>query len=104
MIVAVLFNKVRHGIRYWLLRRLPTCEQIVPVISESRERRLGARERAVVALHLLTCIWCVWYRDQLRTLGVEARRVGENFDIPSGHQISATARERILRQLRETRG
>ena len=98
------FDKVRHAIRYWLLRRLPTCQQIVPVLSESLERRLGLRERGVVKAHLLTCIWCVWYLDQIDALRGEARRCGEIGEPPAAHRLTEPARIRIRQHLSRERG
>ena len=33
------YDKIKHAVRWWLLRRLPTCKQTVKVISESMERK-----------------------------------------------------------------
>jgi len=97
------FNKIRHEIRYWLLRRLPTCQDLVPVLSESLERPLGARERLVVHAHLLTCVWCVWYLDQLRTLRDLAHRRAANSDDAQRSMLADAARERIRRRLSDAR-
>jgi hypothetical protein len=39
------YDKLKHAIRYWLLRKLPTCQQTVEKISQSMERKLTLRER-----------------------------------------------------------
>lgn len=33
-----LYDKAVHAVRYFLLRRLPTCKQMAPVMSESLAR------------------------------------------------------------------
>ena len=104
MMLPGVLNKLRHEIRYWLLRRLPTCEQIVPLLSESLERRLGLRERFLASAHLLTCIWCVWYRDQLRTLRTEAPSSSDAATQTGAHRLSTAARDRIRRRLGDARG
>ena len=97
-------NAIRHEVRYWLLRRLPTCEHVVPVLSESLERRLGLRERALVTTHIFTCIWCEWYRDHLRALRKLAPGCADASREAAGHQLSTPARDRIRRRLSEARG
>ncbi len=49
-----LYDKLKHGIRFWLLRRLPTCQQTVVTISQSMERPLTIRERVLVKPDLIT--------------------------------------------------
>src|ERR671929_199409 len=59
------YDKLKHSIRYWLLRTLPTCQQTVEKISQSMERPLTFRERINVKLHLWICAWCQWYLEDL---------------------------------------
>ena len=93
-----LYSKATHALRYWLLRRLPTCKQTVAVISQSLERPLSLRERVTMKLHLWVCIWCVRYLEQLHLMR-EALR-GRGSQIPddaasTGDSLSAEARERL---------
>ena len=46
-----LYDKLKHSIRYWLLRTLPTCQQTVEKISQSMERSLSLEERIKLKLH-----------------------------------------------------
>ena len=41
---------------------------MVPVMSESLERRLGLVERTKLRLHLLVCAWCARYLKQIKLL------------------------------------
>lgn len=96
------YDKAKHGVRYWLLRRLPTCKDTVAVISESFERRLSLRERITLKLHLWICIWCVWYFEHLQIMRGALRLKAEktsDLDARSAPSLSVEARERIKRQL-----
>ncbi len=102
--VKGLYDKAVHAARYFLLRRLPTCKQMAPVMSESLERRLTLRERAALKLHLWVCVWCVWYLENLRTMreALRARGAREEEaadDVDSAVKLSEEARERIRRAL-----
>ena len=97
-----LYDRGVHAVRYFLLRRLPTCKQMAPVMSESLERRLTLRERAALKLHLWVCVWCVWYLEQLRTMRAALRARGaqeEPDEADSAVKLSEEARERIRRAL-----
>ena len=95
-------DKVRHSIRYSLLRRLPTCQTIVQKISQSMEQKLTLRERIEVKVHLWICAWCQWYLEHLQIIREAARAKGaESPDLNSisGPALSSEARERIKRNL-----
>lgn len=99
-----LYDKAVHAVRYFLLRRLPTCKQMAPVMSESLERPLTLRERVMLKLHLWVCVWCVWYLENLRTMreALRARGAREEEaagDVDSAVKLSEEARERIRRTL-----
>ena len=95
-------NRITHALRYFLLRRLPTCQQMSVVISESLERRLTLRERISLRLHLWICIWCVWYLEHLHLIRdtLRARTTQtEADDLAAEIHLSLEARERIKRAL-----
>ena len=97
---AKLNDKLKHSIRYWLLRTLPTCQQTVEKISQSMERPLTLRERIDVKLHLWICAWCQWYMEHLHLIRETARsKADESPDFMSGAGLSDEARERIRRRL-----
>ncbi|HJR09206.1 MAG TPA: zf-HC2 domain-containing protein [Pyrinomonadaceae bacterium] len=98
------YNKVRHAVRYWLLRRLPTCKEIAPLMSESMERRLTARERVALRVHLWVCVWCEWYLQHLRLMREALRQRAAQSDVeeetsPASASLSNEARERLKRAL-----
>lgn len=95
-----LYEKVKHGVRYWLLRRLPPCQSTVETISQSMERPLSFKERVQLKLHLWICAWCQWYLEQLQLIRETARAKADQApDLDTGNGLSAEARERIRRKL-----
>jgi len=95
-----LYDKLKHTIRYWLLRRLPTCQQTVEQISQSMERSLSLQEQIKLKLHLWICAWCQWYMEHLHLIRETARaQADEPPEILSGAGLSAEAKERIRRRL-----
>jgi hypothetical protein len=95
------YDKLKHAMRYWLLRKLPTCQQTVEKISQSMERKLTLRERFDLKLHLWICAWCQWYLEHLKIIRDAARAKGaESPDLESiTPTLSGEARERIKRRL-----
>jgi hypothetical protein len=95
-----LYDKLKHAIRYWLLRQLPACQQTVATLSQSMERPLTLRERFTVKLHLWICAWCQWYLEHLHLIRDAARQqASESADLTTRPGLSAEARERIKRNL-----
>ena len=95
-----LYDKLKHSIRYRLLRTLPTCQQTVEKISQSMERSLSLRERIDLKLHLWICAWCQWYMEHLQLIRETARaKANEPPDFTTGPGLSNEARERIRRRL-----
>jgi len=74
---------------------------MVPVMSESLERRLGLVERTKLRLHLLVCAWCARYLKQITLLkqAVSQHKFNAN---ASPLKLSAEARERISESLRNS--
>jgi hypothetical protein len=96
------YDKLKHSVRYFLLRRLPACQQMVETISQSMERKLTLRESINLKLHLWICAWCQWYMEHLHIIRDAARaKAAEVGDVTSasGPALSAEARERIKRRL-----
>ena len=99
-----LYDKLKHAIRYWLLRRLPPCQDTVAILSQSMERPLTLRERINVKLHLWICAWCQWYLEHLLLIRDVARaKASESPDLSGGPSLSAEARERIKRNLSQSK-
>lgn len=94
------YDKAKHSVRYWLLRRLPTCQQTVAKLSEAMEHRLTLSDRIRVKVHLWICAWCQWYFEHLHVMRDAARAKGaESTDLAPRSTLSDEARERIRRKL-----
>jgi hypothetical protein len=97
-----LYDKVKMEATFWLARRLPECTELVQVMSQSLERDLTLRERAVLRLHYLYCGYCLSYLKSLRFMRDAAREKAgrvEAGEAPPGPGLSPEARDRIRRAL-----
>lgn len=95
------YRKIKLSLTHWLAHRLPHCDQLAPVISESLDRRLGLRQGLTLKLHLFICAHCVRYLRQLRLIRDVLRSkspAGTNEEA-RGASLSPEARERIRRAL-----
>ena len=95
-----IYTNTKRAMRLWLLRRQRPCDAMVPLMSESLERSLNARERLALGLHLTVCAWCAAYLKQLkfmrRLLRLKASSLDSDRSIPP---LSLAARERIVATL-----
>ena len=91
--------------RRWLLRRLPPCDQLVPVISDSLDRELPLHGRLILKMHLFVCLRCRRYLQQLRFMrrAIRARSARLLTEEPAANFLSEGARERIKRALNSKR-
>ena len=94
------YEKLKHSIRYRLLRSLPPCQQTVETISQSMDRPLTLSERVKVKLHVWICAWCQWYLEHLQLMRQTVRAQDENTpEVVTDATLSNEARERIRRRL-----
>lgn len=76
---------------------------MVPVMSESFERRLGLVERTKLRLHLLVCAWCARYLKQIKLLRQAVSRPEFSAaDDASPLKLTDEARQRISESLRDS--
>jgi hypothetical protein len=77
---------------------------MVPVMSESLERRLGLVERTKLRLHLLICAWCERYLKQIKLLkqAVSQREFTSADDNAGPLRLTDEARQRISESLRNS--
>jgi len=75
---------------------------MVPLMSESLERRLGLLEHLNLRLHLLVCTWCARYLKQIKFLGqvVRQKAFTAATDNTAPVALPAEARQRISESLR----
>ena len=77
---------------------------MVPLVSESLDRRLGVSEYLKLELHLLVCAWCARYLKQIKLMGWMAREMSENaVDNTPQSALNAEARKRIAESLHQAK-
>lgn len=93
---------MRKAARRWLLRTLQPCQLMVPVMSESLERRLGLIEEIKLRVHLVVCTWCARYLKQIKLLRLVVRqaRGDDRGDDPPLDKLTDEARRRISESVR----
>jgi hypothetical protein len=99
-----IYSVTRKAARRWLLRTLQPCQVMVPIMSQSLERRLGLIEFAKVRLHLLVCAWCERYLNQIKLVRQAVRQrelIAADVNANSA-KLSEAARQRIAELLRNS--
>ena len=94
-----LFFKLKRAVRRKLLRSLQPCQEMVPLMSESLDRRLSLWESLNLKLHLMVCAWCVHYLRQIRMIS-DLLCLRPEDPALSPDSLSVEARERITRELK----
>jgi hypothetical protein len=87
---------------FGLARKLPHCKQVAPMMSESMDHDLSWKERMTVKLHLLVCLACVRYNQQLFFIRDAAQKMAAQIDMGQSQSIPALsddARDRLKRAL-----
>jgi len=101
--MSQLYQKVKRWAIVWLARRLPACKEITRWVSDSLDQRLSLRQRIEIRLHLLICIWCERYKQQLLFIRAAmhhaSARVEEGDEPFPTSPLSPEARDRINRSL-----
>ena len=76
---------------------------MVPVMSQSLERRLGLVKRTKLRLHLLVCAWCARYLTQIKLLKQAVSQRELSVDDNAGPlKLTDEARKRISDSLRNS--
>lgn len=91
-----IYQKLKWQLILRLARRLPSCQALTPLFSESLERPLTLREKILMKLHFFTCEACRRYTAQIKKMGEMVKPSGEEkLDSESTPKLSGNARERI---------
>jgi hypothetical protein len=87
--------------RQWILRKLQPCQRMVPLMSESMERRLGVAEYLKLRLHLIVCAWCTRYLKQIRFMrrGLRLRSSMDQNKSEPALSLTPEAHQRIAKKL-----
>ena len=79
---------------------MPTCRQVARLQSDALDQRLSLSKRFGLRLHLLLCKWCRRYGKQIRFLRRAAHEHSDELNEAAPRQLSAEARERLKRTVR----
>jgi len=92
---------VKQRIIVWLAQYVAPCQVITHRLSAALESRPGWRERLSTRLHLLICVWCRRYKDQLALIKSAAHQAASDAvsDSLPRHRLSEESRDRIRRSL-----
>ncbi len=90
-------GKLRKRVRYFFLHATKSCNEILPLMSQSLERKLGIREWTGMWVHMLVCRWCWDFRIQIRFLRTIARQFpkGETVTVAEVPTLSNERRARM---------
>jgi hypothetical protein len=94
------FRKAQQAFILWLARRLPACNEITALTSQSIDRKISRRERMTLRLHFFVCLWCERYHKHLLfikdALHHDPAQLEDGEASPTAF-LSPEARERIKR-------
>ena len=90
-------QKMKQAYIFWLARRLPTCEQLLPLMSQAMDRKLSLRERFTLKLHNSFCEWCLRYANQIKLIREVLQE--QAFIADDEGSLSNDVRERMKRIL-----
>ena len=79
---------------------MPTCRQVARLQSDALDRRLSLSKRFGLRLHLLLCKWCRRYGKQIRFLRRAAHEHSDELNEAAPRHLSAEARKRLKRNIR----
>jgi len=95
----------KKWVRRRLLCMLQPCQEMVPLMSESLERRLKPVEQLKLRLHLVVCVWCARYLKQIKFIRRLARQRTASATLQRDAScvgLTVKARERIATALAQT--
>jgi hypothetical protein len=98
-----LFGFLKRKYNRWVWKNLPPCKEIVPIISQSQDRKLTLREKIVLKMHLAACVPCVRYLKQISFLSDALHLCDAKVpETESDTKLSTEAREKIKNLLRSS--
>lgn len=80
----------------WVWRNLPSCKEIVKLITASMDARLSLREWILMKVHLFSCDSCINFLKQVKLIRSALRHGGERLDRENSDiKLSDDARARL---------
>lgn len=94
-------EKIKRQLIVFLARRIPACDVMTRLFSESLDRPTTLREKIQMRLHLFTCVACRRYVAQIERLSEMVKtRTDEITDDGPQSKLSDEARDRIRAALK----
>src|SRR6476660_5461582 len=85
----------------WVWRNLPSCREIVKIVTTSMDARLSWREWLLMKVHLFSCDSCVNFLKQVTFIRTALRNSQEKLDRENSDiRLSDDSRRRIKEKLR----
>jgi predicted anti-sigma-YlaC factor YlaD len=89
-------EKLKWQLSLILARRLPACDVMTRLFSESLDRPVTAREKITMRLHLFTCEACRRYVAQIERMSELIKPQSEEINLSDPSvKLSKEARDRI---------
>ena len=79
---------------------MPSCHDVTRLQSRALDETLPVRTRLGLKCHLLFCVWCRRYGQQLRFLHHALQHGGERLAVGSPWALSPEARTQLKERLR----
>ncbi len=80
-----------------------TCKQASQLLSQSLDRKLSAKERLFLQLHLLICKYCKRFGIQIRILRTALKKLSVNVESDENVRLPSDARARIANVIESTK-
>jgi hypothetical protein len=85
----------------WVWRNLPSCREIVKIVTASMDGRLSWREWVLMKVHLFSCDSCVNFLKQVTFIRAALRNSEEKLDRENSDiRLSDESRRRLKEKLR----
>jgi hypothetical protein len=94
-----IFDSLKMGWIVWVWKHTPNCAEMSRLASRSLDQPLSLSTRLKMRLHFLICAWCKRYFKQLEFLHKAVLRFDKHVEILPDRDLSAEARQRIVRRL-----
>lgn len=75
------------------------CKQVSQLVSRALNERLSMRERFSLRLHLLICKYCLRFSQQLNSLNVAMKKIGEVIETDTTIQLPIETKNKITQSL-----
>lgn len=75
------------------------CRQVTRLVSQSLNAKLSWHQRLAMRFHLLYCVWCRRYAEQVRFLRQATKTLAAKTETAAPQSLSPAAKEQIRARL-----